>query len=119
MPAPDSAFSVQNTTYPWVVAATAGYVTVPGSLTATTGDSRGDLSSRPLVVTTRARMRVPAAELSSQTAITDGPAAASGTGLGLFVTRSTIEQLGGTFRLVTQPEAGTTVTMTLPIRVGR
>jgi two-component system sensor histidine kinase RegB len=42
-----------------------------------------------------------------------------GTGLGLFVTRSTIEQLGGTFRLATQPDAGTTVTMTLPIRVGR
>ena len=44
---------------------------------------------------------------------------AGGTGLGLFVTRSTIEQLGGTFRLATQPDAGTTVTMTLPIRVGR
>ena len=44
---------------------------------------------------------------------------AGGTGLGLFVTRSTIEQLGGTFRLATEPDAGTTVTMTLPIRVGR
>ena len=44
---------------------------------------------------------------------------AGGTGLGLFVTRSTIEQLGGTFRLATQPDAGTAVTMTLPIHVGR
>lgn len=42
-----------------------------------------------------------------------------GTGLGLFVTRSTIEQLGGTFRLATQPGAGTAVTMTLPIHAGR
>jgi two-component system, sensor histidine kinase RegB len=44
---------------------------------------------------------------------------AGGTGLGLFVTRSTIEQLGGTFRLASQPDAGTAVTMTLPIHVGR
>lgn len=44
---------------------------------------------------------------------------AGGTGLGLFVTRSTIEQLGGTFRLATTAGAGTAVTMTLPIRVGR
>ena len=54
---PDSPFSVQNTMYPCAVAATAGYVTDPGSLTATTGESRGDLSSRPPVVRTRARMR--------------------------------------------------------------
>jgi two-component system sensor histidine kinase RegB len=44
---------------------------------------------------------------------------AGGTGLGLFVTRSTIEQLGGTFRLATRPDAGTAVTMTLPVHVGR
>jgi two-component system sensor histidine kinase RegB len=38
----------------------------------------------------------------------------SGTGLGLFVTRSTIEQLGGTLTLVSAPREGTTVTVVLP-----
>jgi two-component system, sensor histidine kinase RegB len=38
----------------------------------------------------------------------------SGTGLGLFVTRSSIEQLGGTLSLTSQPGHGTTATITLP-----
>ena len=37
-----------------------------------------------------------------------------GTGLGLFVARSTVEQLGGSFDLTSAPGAGTTVTLTLP-----
>lgn len=37
-----------------------------------------------------------------------------GTGLGLFVARSTIEQLGGTLTVVSRGGAGTTVTISLP-----
>jgi two-component system sensor histidine kinase RegB len=38
-----------------------------------------------------------------------------GTGLGLFVARSTIEQLGGTLTISSDPARGTTVTTVLPI----
>jgi two-component system sensor histidine kinase RegB len=37
-----------------------------------------------------------------------------GTGLGLFVARSSVEQLGGHFVLASSPGAGTTATITLP-----
>jgi two-component system sensor histidine kinase RegB len=37
-----------------------------------------------------------------------------GTGLGLFVTRSSVEQLGGTLELTSVPGRGTTATITLP-----
>jgi two-component system sensor histidine kinase RegB len=37
-----------------------------------------------------------------------------GTGLGLFVARSSVEQLGGQFALVSTPGVGTTATITLP-----
>ncbi len=40
-----------------------------------------------------------------------------GTGLGLFVTRSSIEQLGGTFSLTSMPGLGTTATVVLPLDV--
>src|SRR5690606_12858999 len=40
-----------------------------------------------------------------------------GTGLGLFVARSSVEQLGGTLTLGSRPGAGTTVTLTLPVDV--
>ena len=38
----------------------------------------------------------------------------AGTGLGLFVARSSIEQLGGRFSLASTPGVGTTATITLP-----
>jgi two-component system sensor histidine kinase RegB len=38
----------------------------------------------------------------------------SGTGLGLFVARSTVEQLGGTLTVASNEGAGTTVTISLP-----
>jgi two-component system sensor histidine kinase RegB len=38
----------------------------------------------------------------------------TGTGLGLFVARSSIEQLGGRFSLTSAPGVGTTATITLP-----
>jgi len=41
----------------------------------------------------------------------------AGTGLGLFVTRSTVEQLGGTLGLTSQPGHGTTATVILPADV--
>jgi two-component system sensor histidine kinase RegB len=41
----------------------------------------------------------------------------AGTGLGLFVARSTIEQLGGTLDLVSEPGRGTTATLVLPADV--
>jgi two-component system sensor histidine kinase RegB len=41
----------------------------------------------------------------------------AGTGLGLFVARSTIEQLGGTLSLASQPGQGTTATIVLPANV--
>jgi two-component system sensor histidine kinase RegB len=37
-----------------------------------------------------------------------------GTGLGLFVARSSVEQLGGRLSLVSAPGKGTTATITLP-----
>ena len=37
-----------------------------------------------------------------------------GTGLGLFVTRATVEQLGGTLTLRSEPGRGTTATIALP-----
>jgi two-component system sensor histidine kinase RegB len=40
--------------------------------------------------------------------------AGAGTGLGLFVTRSSVEQLGGRLSLVSVPGKGTTATITLP-----
>ena len=40
-----------------------------------------------------------------------------GTGLGLFVARSTIEQLGGSLAIQSTPGAGTTVTIRLPANV--
>jgi two-component system sensor histidine kinase RegB len=40
-----------------------------------------------------------------------------GTGLGLFVTRSSIEQLGGTFSLTSVPGQGTTAHIVLPLDV--
>jgi two-component system, sensor histidine kinase RegB len=40
-----------------------------------------------------------------------------GTGLGLFVARSTIEQLGGTLGLASEPGRGTTATIVLPVDV--
>jgi two-component system sensor histidine kinase RegB len=40
-----------------------------------------------------------------------------GTGLGLFVTRSSIEQLGGTFFLTSAVNRGTTATIVLPVDV--
>jgi len=40
--------------------------------------------------------------------------AGAGTGLGLFVTRSSIEQLGGSVSLMSSPGRGTTATVTLP-----
>lgn len=43
--------------------------------------------------------------------------AGAGTGLGLFVARSTIEQLGGTLGLVSEPGRGTTATIVLPANV--
>jgi len=43
--------------------------------------------------------------------------AGKGTGLGLFVARSTAEQLGGSLRLTSTPGAGTTATMELPADV--
>jgi len=43
--------------------------------------------------------------------------AGRGTGLGLFVTRSTAEQLGGSLTLASSPGTGTTATMDLPIDV--
>lgn len=42
-----------------------------------------------------------------------------GMGLGLFVARSTVEQLGGTLTIDSREDIGTTVTMTLPIDVTR
>jgi two-component system sensor histidine kinase RegB len=41
----------------------------------------------------------------------------TGTGLGLFVARSTIEQLGGTLGLTSEPGRGTTATIVLPVDV--
>ncbi len=41
----------------------------------------------------------------------------AGTGLGLFVARSTIEQLGGTLGLTSEPGRGTTATVILPADV--
>ena len=41
----------------------------------------------------------------------------AGTGLGLFVARSTIEQLGGTLGLTSEPGRGTTATIILPADV--
>jgi two-component system sensor histidine kinase RegB len=41
----------------------------------------------------------------------------AGTGLGLFVARSTIEQLGGTLGLTSEPGRGTTATIVLPANV--
>ena len=41
----------------------------------------------------------------------------AGTGLGLFVARSTIEQLGGTLGLTSEPGRGTTATILLPADV--
>jgi two-component system sensor histidine kinase RegB len=41
----------------------------------------------------------------------------AGTGLGLFVARSTIEQLGGTLGLASEPGRGTTATIVLPANV--
>jgi two-component system sensor histidine kinase RegB len=38
----------------------------------------------------------------------------SGMGLGLFLTRSVVDQLGGTLNVQTQPGLGTTVALTLP-----
>jgi two-component system sensor histidine kinase RegB len=43
----------------------------------------------------------------------------SGMGLGLFVATSTIEQLGGTLRIVSAEREGTTVTVTTPADVSR
>jgi two-component system sensor histidine kinase RegB len=43
--------------------------------------------------------------------------AGRGTGLGLFVARSTVEQLGGTLTVVSAPRQGATVTLSLPIDV--
>ena len=43
--------------------------------------------------------------------------AGTGTGLGLFVARSTIEQLGGTLGLTSEPGRGTTATILLPADV--
>jgi two-component system sensor histidine kinase RegB len=40
-----------------------------------------------------------------------------GTGLGLFVARSSVEQLGGTLSIVSAPGKGTTATITLPPNV--
>lgn len=40
-----------------------------------------------------------------------------GTGLGLFVARSTVEQLGGTLTITSRAGVGTTVTMTMPRKV--
>ena len=40
-----------------------------------------------------------------------------GTGLGLFVARSTVEQLGGTLELISEPGRGTTATIVLPANV--
>jgi two-component system sensor histidine kinase RegB len=40
-----------------------------------------------------------------------------GTGLGLFVARSSIEQLGGTFSLTSVPGHGTTAHIVLPLDV--
>jgi signal transduction histidine kinase len=37
--------------------------------------------------------------------------------LGLFVARSTVEQLGGTLTVVSAPRQGATVTLSLPIDV--
>jgi two-component system sensor histidine kinase RegB len=45
--------------------------------------------------------------------------AGKGTGLGLFVARSTAEQLGGSLRLTSAPGTGTTATMELPADVAR
>ncbi|ODS52652.1 MAG: hypothetical protein ABS36_16530 [Acidobacteria bacterium SCN 69-37] len=42
-----------------------------------------------------------------------------GTGLGLFVARSAVEQLGGTLRMTSREGAGTTVTIALPARPDR
>jgi two-component system sensor histidine kinase RegB len=41
----------------------------------------------------------------------------AGTGLGLFVTRSTVEQLGGRLTLDSRPGLGTTATIMLPTDV--
>jgi two-component system sensor histidine kinase RegB len=41
----------------------------------------------------------------------------SGTGLGIFVARSTVEQLGGTLELKSEPDRGTTATIVLPADV--
>lgn len=38
-----------------------------------------------------------------------------GTGLGLFVTRELVEQMGGKIRVVSGPKGGTTFTITLPV----
>ena len=40
-----------------------------------------------------------------------------GTGLGLFVTRSSLKQLGGTLTVSSEPGHGTTATVVLPIDV--
>jgi two-component system sensor histidine kinase RegB len=42
---------------------------------------------------------------------------AGGTGLGMFVARSTVEQLGGTLDASSRPGAGTTVDVSLPLNV--
>jgi two-component system sensor histidine kinase RegB len=42
-----------------------------------------------------------------------------GTGLGLFVARSTMEQLGGALTITSRAGHGTTVSMTLPADVSR
>jgi two-component system sensor histidine kinase RegB len=41
----------------------------------------------------------------------------TGTGLGIFVARSTAEQLGGSLSLVSAPGQGTTATLLLPADV--
>ena len=43
---------------------------------------------------------------------------ASGTGLGLHITRQLVEQHGGTIELASTPGAGTTVTVRLPLSAG-
>lgn len=42
----------------------------------------------------------------------------SGTGLGLWIVRKLLEALGGTIALASRPDAGSTFTLTLPLRRG-
>lgn len=41
-------------------------------------------------------------------------AAISGTGLGLYIVKSLVEIMGGTVRLISEPNRGTTVSVSLP-----